>query len=205
MLAVALGRAPFAAAAANSADDGFWSLLHDIRDAPPPELPAGTAWSAEIRAFLARCLEKDAKTRPTAADLLDLPFLRGAAPGGGAARGPGAAAAASGPRRAALRARDAAVLDATLDAVRAHVDERLRATRPRGPAAAGRGKPPEAALVAAAATLLDGRDADRRFAALADQLDMDEADVEAAVRARLAPPPPDAAPPPPAVAPPPPA
>ena len=77
------------------------------------------------------------------------------------------------------------MLDATLDAVRAHLEDRLAGRRL--PGAPKRSPPP---LVAAATALLDGTDGLARFTRLADQLDMTEDQVEAAVRRRLQPQPP---------------
>ena len=185
VFAVATGAAPFQADRAASSEDGYWSLLGDIRDAPAPELPAGAGpWSADIRAFLAKSLAKDAARRPTADDLLATDaFLRsGAAAPATDADSDGSAPS---PAKAALRARNALLLDATLDAVRAHLEDRLAGRRL--PGAPKRSPPP---LVAAATALLDGTDGLARFTRLADQLDMTEDQVEAAVRRRLQPQPP---------------
>ena len=185
VLAVALGRAPFSAAGASSADDGYWTLLDDIREKPSPQLDGG-GWSPAIRGFLAKCLAKESAARPSAdAMLAHDAFLKGG-------DAPEAPAAPDDATRRALGARRAAELDRALDAVRAHLEDRLT----KRPGTTG-----TSPLVAAATALLDGADGER-FRALAAQLDMAEAAVEAAVRARLAPPPPvgatvDVSPPPP--------
>ena len=185
VLAVALGRAPFSAAGASSADDGYWTLLDDIREKPSPQLDGG-GWSPAIRGFLAKCLAKESAARPSADAMLahDAFLRRGDAPE--------APAAPDDATRRALGARRAAELDRALDAVRAHLEDRLT----KRPGTTG-----TSPLVAAATALLDGADGER-FRTLAAQLDMAEAAVEAAVRARLAPPPPvgatvDVSPPPP--------
>lgn len=46
-----------------------------IPSAQPPALPVGDEWSDNFRDFLAKCLQKDPKLRPSAAELLRHPFV----------------------------------------------------------------------------------------------------------------------------------
>lgn len=48
-------------------------------DHPPPTLNDKDKWSANFHDFIAQCLIKDPKDRPTAATLLNHPFIKGAA------------------------------------------------------------------------------------------------------------------------------
>ncbi|KAH8046696.1 MAP kinase kinase [Aureococcus anophagefferens] len=62
---------------ASSADDGYWTLLDDIREKPSPQLDGG-GWSPAIRGFLAKCLAKESAARPSAdAMLAHDAFLKG--------------------------------------------------------------------------------------------------------------------------------
>lgn len=55
--------------------------LHSMRAAlkipmsPPPTLPDPNYWSADFHSFLAACLVKDFRTRPSAQQLLSHPFI----------------------------------------------------------------------------------------------------------------------------------
>jgi serine/threonine protein kinase len=53
---------------------GYWTILHGIRDAPPPTLPA--EFSDECRDFVAQCMKRNPEDRKTVKDLLKHPFLR---------------------------------------------------------------------------------------------------------------------------------
>jgi len=57
------------------ASGGYWSLLHKLRDEPPPELPE-SEFSDVFRDFMKQCLVKDPKKRPSAKKLLKHPFVR---------------------------------------------------------------------------------------------------------------------------------
>lgn len=74
LMTIALGRMPI------ESKGGFWALLSNIRDAPPPELPKDGHWSDDFRRFLARCLQHDPAKRATAFELLQDPFLSRARP-----------------------------------------------------------------------------------------------------------------------------
>ena len=173
LVALATGAAPFQANS-RSSEEAYWEILGEVRDGPAPTL--GATSSRAAAACVAACLDKDAAARPSASELLRDGFLAEAPPPdpvyfrGGAAPPP--------PPRAEL--------NEVLDAVEAHLSERLAsrnssAFRRRGVAAA-----------AAAALLdLDAGDASR-FAGISAQLGLPEDDVAAAVRTRLSPPPPGA-------------
>ncbi|KAK2960395.1 putative Mitogen-activated protein kinase kinase 1 [Blattamonas nauphoetae] len=53
---------------------GFWELLDLIVQKPAPSLSTDS-FSKEISDFVAKCLEKEEKDRPSASDLLNHPFL----------------------------------------------------------------------------------------------------------------------------------
>jgi len=55
--------------------NGYWSVLHSIRDDEPPKLKEGDQWSDEFKDFLSKCLVKDPDLRPTCQDLLSHPFV----------------------------------------------------------------------------------------------------------------------------------
>lgn len=68
MITIALGRFPLDTAG------GYWTILHGIRDAPPPVLPA--QFSSECRDFIAQCMKRNPDDRKTVKDLLKHPFLK---------------------------------------------------------------------------------------------------------------------------------
>ncbi|CAM9447520.1 unnamed protein product [Ectocarpus fasciculatus] len=70
MLTTALGRLPF------ETNKGYWGVLHCIRDADAPTLPADGPWSSEFREFLRLCLEKNPERRPTCSALMKTAFIR---------------------------------------------------------------------------------------------------------------------------------
>jgi len=73
VLAFAQGKLPY------SDVRGYFDLLEAHAEKPSPELdPADPRFSAEARDFIALCLRKDPKERPSAAQLLRHPFLFGA-------------------------------------------------------------------------------------------------------------------------------
>ncbi|XP_076437179.1 serine/threonine-protein kinase 10-like [Babylonia areolata] len=51
-------------------------VLIKIHKSEPPTLEKPRKWSKEFKEFIAKCLIKDPKMRPTAAELLELPFLK---------------------------------------------------------------------------------------------------------------------------------
>ncbi|CAN0475795.1 unnamed protein product, partial [Ectocarpus sp. 8 AP-2014] len=69
MLTTALGRLPF------ETNKGYWGVLHCIRDADAPSLPADGPWSSEFREFLRLCLEKNPERRPTCSALMETAFI----------------------------------------------------------------------------------------------------------------------------------
>lgn len=68
LVTLALGKLPIDTAG------GYWTILHNIRDAPPPSLPADM-FSEECRDFVSRCLKRNPEERATCAELLKHPFL----------------------------------------------------------------------------------------------------------------------------------
>ncbi|KAL8624111.1 hypothetical protein ACOMHN_036114 [Nucella lapillus] len=54
-------------------------VLIKIHKSDPPTLDKPRKWSRDFRDFIAKCLIKDPKLRPTAEELLELPFLKRAA------------------------------------------------------------------------------------------------------------------------------
>lgn len=54
---------------------GFWELLEYIVMEPPPALPA-EQFSPELVDFVAQCLQKDSKGRPSVTALAQHPFLK---------------------------------------------------------------------------------------------------------------------------------
>jgi serine/threonine protein kinase len=56
-------------------------VLASVRDSEPPSLPAvkdgGEHWSEDFRDFLRLCLQKSPDSRPSAAELLQHPFVAG--------------------------------------------------------------------------------------------------------------------------------
>lgn len=85
LMACALGEFPF------DRTGGYWGMLSAMRDKPPPQLPEGR-FSAAFREFLALCMTKDPKRRPSAAAMLAHDFAVGSA----AAASSSAAAASAG-------------------------------------------------------------------------------------------------------------
>jgi mitogen-activated protein kinase kinase 9 len=55
----------------------YEKLREAICDAEPPEVPEGMKASAELRGFVAACLQKDPRRRATVAQLLAHPFVTG--------------------------------------------------------------------------------------------------------------------------------
>lgn len=80
LLEAATGRWPFASAAGSD----FWTVLDEVTSSPPPRLPNDGRFTPGFRDFVSRCLEADPAMRPTAAQLLDHPWLRSATAGGAA-------------------------------------------------------------------------------------------------------------------------
>jgi serine/threonine protein kinase len=68
MITIACGRYPLDTAG------GYWTILHGIRDAPPPQMPAH--FSAECRDFVGSCMKRNPDERKTVKELLKHPFLR---------------------------------------------------------------------------------------------------------------------------------
>lgn len=73
LVTIALGRLPI------DTQGGYWTILHNIRDAPPPTLPADV-FSADFRDFVGLCLKRNPDERYTCAQLLKHPFLNKVAP-----------------------------------------------------------------------------------------------------------------------------
>eukprot|EP00598_Pedospumella_elongata_P005689 CAMPEP_0184976884 /NCGR_PEP_ID=MMETSP1098-20130426/7737_1 /TAXON_ID=89044 /ORGANISM="Spumella elongata, Strain CCAP 955/1" /LENGTH=612 /DNA_ID=CAMNT_0027499823 /DNA_START=180 /DNA_END=2018 /DNA_ORIENTATION=+ len=68
MITIALGRFPM------DTSGGYWTILHGIRDAPPPVLPP--QFSSECRDFIAQCMKRNPDERKSVKELLKHPFLR---------------------------------------------------------------------------------------------------------------------------------
>lgn len=68
MITIALGRFPL------DTSGGYWTILHGIRDAPPPVLPPH--FSSECRDFIAQCMKRNPDERKSVKELLKHPFLR---------------------------------------------------------------------------------------------------------------------------------
>lgn len=68
MITIALGRFPL------DTSGGYWTILHGIRDAAPPVLPA--QFSSECRDFIAQCMKRNPDERKSVKDLLKHPFLK---------------------------------------------------------------------------------------------------------------------------------
>ncbi len=64
----------------NPAALGFWELLEYIVMEPAPTLPA-EQFSPDLVDFVAKCLQKDSKGRPSVAALAAHPFIANQAPG----------------------------------------------------------------------------------------------------------------------------
>lgn len=69
IITIALGRFPL------DTQGGYWTILHGIRDAAPPVLPAGQ-FSEECRDFVAQCMKRNPDERKTVKELLKHPFLK---------------------------------------------------------------------------------------------------------------------------------
>ncbi|KAJ1415213.1 kinase-like domain-containing protein [Ochromonadaceae sp. CCMP2298] len=67
IVTMALGRFPI------DTQGGYWTILHGIRDAPPPTLP--NTFSPECRDFVASCMQRNPDDRKTVQELLKHPFL----------------------------------------------------------------------------------------------------------------------------------
>ena len=68
MITIARGQFPM------DTQGGYWTILHGIRDAPPPTMPAD--FSEECKDFVAQCMKRNPDERKTVKDLLKHPFLR---------------------------------------------------------------------------------------------------------------------------------
>lgn len=68
LVTIALGKLPI------DTQGGYWTILHNIRDAPPPTLPADV-FSADFRDFVGQCLKRNPDERFTCGQLLKHPFL----------------------------------------------------------------------------------------------------------------------------------
>lgn len=68
MITIARGQFPM------DTQGGYWTILHGIRDSPPPTLPP--EFSAECRDFVAQCMKRNPDERKTVKELLKHPFLR---------------------------------------------------------------------------------------------------------------------------------
>ena len=73
LLAVVRGSAPFGSQEKNNEDAEYWRLVGEVVEAPAPSLPAD--WTDPARSCLEACLAKDAVERPTADELLVMPFF----------------------------------------------------------------------------------------------------------------------------------
>nr|CCA21456.1 serine/threonine protein kinase putative [Albugo laibachii Nc14] len=69
LLTCALGEFPY------SSRNGYWELLHKIRNEPPPILPRGS-FSVTFRDFMEKCLAKNEVERWNVKQLLDHPFIK---------------------------------------------------------------------------------------------------------------------------------
>jgi serine/threonine protein kinase len=69
ILSVSQGKLPI------EAKNGFWGILHSIRDMTAPTVPDNGEWSDEFRDFIAKCLIHDPLKRSSAIDLLRHPFI----------------------------------------------------------------------------------------------------------------------------------
>lgn len=70
LLTCALGHFPYA----TEAGRGFWSLLQALRETTPPELPHDQ-FSPLARDFVKQCLQRVPRSRPSAVQLLEHPFV----------------------------------------------------------------------------------------------------------------------------------
>lgn len=73
MITLALGKLPI------DTKGGYWTILHGIRDAPPPQLPADR-FSREFVDFINCCMKRNPDERTSVKQLLKHPFLFKARP-----------------------------------------------------------------------------------------------------------------------------
>ena len=71
-MAVVRGSAPFGSKNENE-DAEYWRLVGEVVEAPAPSLPS--EWTEPAKRCLEACLAKDAVERPTADELLGMPFF----------------------------------------------------------------------------------------------------------------------------------
>ena len=69
MMTLATGKLPI------DTSSGYWSMLHSIRDMPPPDLESTREWSEEFKDFTRLCMSKDPSERWSCGQLLEHPFL----------------------------------------------------------------------------------------------------------------------------------
>lgn len=74
LLECALGKYPYQPSGSQEGWMNFYELLQTIVDQPPPAAPEDH-FSPEFCSFISACLQKDPKNRPSAAELLNHPFL----------------------------------------------------------------------------------------------------------------------------------
>jgi serine/threonine protein kinase len=70
LMTVALGRCPV-----TDNGRGYWALLHELTDKPPPTLPDDKPFSPLIRDFLSKLLTADPAQRWSAVQLLAHPYM----------------------------------------------------------------------------------------------------------------------------------
>mmetsp|Transcript_17129 Transcript_17129/g.22222 ORF Transcript_17129/g.22222 Transcript_17129/m.22222 type:complete len:954 (-) Transcript_17129:243-3104(-) len=70
LMTVALGRCPV-----TDNGRGYWALLHELTDKPPPTLPDDLPFSASIRDFMSKALTAEPKERWSTVQLLNHPFM----------------------------------------------------------------------------------------------------------------------------------
>eukprot|EP00697_Spironema_sp_BW2_P009320 gnl/Spiro4/24170_TR11990_c0_g1_i1.p1 gnl/Spiro4/24170_TR11990_c0_g1~~gnl/Spiro4/24170_TR11990_c0_g1_i1.p1 ORF type:complete len:442 (-),score=33.83 gnl/Spiro4/24170_TR11990_c0_g1_i1:48-1343(-) len=75
LLECALGRFPYDLNSSNGRQGGFFDILYSITVEPAPVLPSGREFSREFCDFIAACLQKDPRERPSAQTLLSHPFI----------------------------------------------------------------------------------------------------------------------------------
>ena len=72
-MAVVRGSAPFGSDKDKNEDAEYWRLVGEVVEAPAPSLPV--EWTEPAKRCLEACLAKDAVERPTADELLAMPFF----------------------------------------------------------------------------------------------------------------------------------